>query len=209
MTVPHSREGKYEGTRNAIEYSANDVKSETNYIWEGSICREEMGADDENQHSNMTDTGLVVTCASIEEACDIMNRLLVRKSGGDKENQPSATNIGPRGESLEKERRGITSDERIDNETVAIFQPSCRDHSSIPEDLQQLNLVGHADNGDNRCLFISQSVASEPYSIESGYQTFDSSDLSEEDRMKVGENTTVENDFECLKSGYIRIVFND
>ena len=205
MTVPHPSEGKNEGTRNAT----HDEKRGTDYIREGNVRREEMGAVVGNQHSNMTDIGSVATCASIEEAYDIMNRLMVYKSDDDKENQPNATNIGPRGESLDKERGGITSDERIDNETVSILKPSCRDLSSISEDLQQLNLVGRADNHDTPWLFISQSVASEPYSIESGYQTFDNSNLQEEERMKIGENTTVENDFECLKSGYIRIVFND
>jgi hypothetical protein len=182
------RVGENSGTQHAKEYRANDEKSETCHIWEGDKCHKEMGTDDGNQHSKITAIGSVLTCACIEEAYDIMNCLLDCKSAhsgmdADKKNQcPNGTIIGPSGNSLEKERRAMTSDKQIDDEAVANLQPCCSNLSSIPEDWQQLNLSGY---------------------IGSGYQTFDNGDLPEEERMEVGKNTTIENDLECLKSGFI------
>ncbi len=80
MTMPHCSEGKNEGTQHAKEYRADDEKSDTYHIWEGNVHHEGMGADDGNQHSNIPAIGSVLTCASIKEAYDMMNRLLDCKS---------------------------------------------------------------------------------------------------------------------------------
>jgi hypothetical protein len=355
MTVPYHSKGKNEGTRNVKEYRTNGKKSEPyNIRGCSNLAHKQMGLDDGNQHSNMTTAGSVGTY-HLEEANSMMSTVYENMMGCNsahnvvgvnRENDhPNAPIIGSCVGSLEKRGRGVTSDERTDNECFAILQQSCSGISQeIPEDWEQLSLGAHVADTHTTLLFIflhqrewisalnrvidhpieasawiqrktngyvlwrllplhaciilgapsylvmeilnayppaahercmggslpvhlavsrleshpegerivnhlvrafpdcvdiadargrtaigimtkcgravDWHLPREPeedfllghssnYSVESGYQTFKKSDLSEEERLQVSSQTTIENHLDSLKSGYIRLLFKD